>query len=497
LKSFARIGKIAMDSRRTFIGSIGAGAFVSADTTGPDPCWLSIEQAAAALRRRTMSPVDLTQACLARIEKLNPRLNCYITVMSEEAVSAARTAEADLRSGKDRGMLHGIPVALKDLIDTAGTKTTAGSQQYASRVPSEDAEVVRKLKRAGAIILGKLNMDEFAYNYTADTSFFGLSRNPWDTTRSPGGSSGGSAIAVAAGTCFAALGSDTGGSIRLPAALCGITGLKPTYGRVSTRGAAPLAWSLDHIGPMTRSARDAGWVLSAIAESTTRHAAALHAPLPKASALFQTRAKSIRIGVPRAMYWDGVDTEVRNAVTSALKLLAGIVKSIRDLELPRIAVHPALPDLLLPYTRIITAEAYAFHAGMLKQHPDRYHAGTRESIKNGAGVKTTEYIAAVQEMERLRDTSGSLFRDVDLLVTPAAPAPAFRFGERAGLIFLRNLAPWNLYGLPSVSIPCGFNPRGLPTGLQIVGPAGREDLVLSLAAEYQSTTNWHERRPQV
>jgi aspartyl-tRNA(Asn)/glutamyl-tRNA(Gln) amidotransferase subunit A len=297
--------------------------------------------------------------------------------------------------------------------------------------------------------------------------------------------------------CFATLGSDTGGSIRLPAALCGITGLKPTYGRVSTHGAAPLAWSLDHVGPMTRSTRDAGWVLASLAESTTRHAAALYAPLPNAPALFETSVRSLRIGVPRAMYWDGVDAEVQTTVTSALKTLSGIVTTVRDMKLPRIATDPAAPDLLLPYTRVITAEAYTFHADMLKRSPGRYHPGTRKSIENGASVSTTEYITAVQEMERLRATSGSLFRDADLLITPAAPAPAFRFGDRSGLIFLRNFAPWNLYGLPAISVPCGFSQNGLPIGLQIIGPAGREDLVLSLAAEYQRATNWHERRPPV
>ncbi len=220
--------------------------------------WMSIEDAAALVRRRKVSPVELTQLCLSRVERLNPKLNAFITVCGEKALADARAAEKEVGAGRWRGPLHGIPIALKDLFDTAGVLTTAASAQYAGRVPAEDAEVVRRLKAAGAVILGKLNMDEFAYNFTSETSFYGPSRNPWDARCTPGGSSGGSAIAVAAGMCFAALGSDTGGSIRLPAAFCGITGLKPSYGRVPAKGVVPLAWSLDHVGPMCRSARDAG-----------------------------------------------------------------------------------------------------------------------------------------------------------------------------------------------------------------------------------------------
>jgi aspartyl-tRNA(Asn)/glutamyl-tRNA(Gln) amidotransferase subunit A len=325
-------------------------------------------------------------------------------------------------------------------------------------------------------------MDEFAYNYTAETSFFGPSRNPWDTKRSPGGSSGGSAVAVAAGMCLAALGSDTGGSIRLPAALCGITGFKPTYGRVSTQGAAPLAWSLDHIGPMCRSARDAALVLDAMADNS----------LP-----FVKSVKSLRIGVPRALYWDGVHADVQRSVTEALKVLGRLTAGVADVQLPALPPAPEVPDLPLPYIRIITAEAYAFHEEMLKRAPGNYHPGTRKSIENGAAVTTTQYIRAVQEMKERRARSNELFKGADLLVMPSAPAPAFRFGDPAGLIFLRNFAPWNLYGLPAISIPCGMSADGLPIGLQIVGPAERDDLVLALAAEYQRATDWHKRRPAV
>jgi aspartyl-tRNA(Asn)/glutamyl-tRNA(Gln) amidotransferase subunit A len=435
------------------------------------------------VRRRSISPVELTKACLERIEKLNPQLNAFITVIADRALSQAKTLEAELRSRKPRSILHGIPIALKDLIDTAGIRTTAASRQYEHRVPSEDAEVTRVLDASGAILLGKLNMDEFAYNYTAETSCFGPSRNPWDPKRTPGGSSGGSAVAVATGMCFAALGSDTGGSIRLPAAFCGITGFKPTYGRVSTRGATPLAWSLDHIGPMCRNAEDAAHVLAIIGKPPSRRATA---PL-----------KTARIGVARRVFWDGLHPEVERGLAAALKSLESLTASVRDVQLPPLPASAEVSDLPLSYIRVITAEAYAFHEPMLKKTPELYNPGTRKSIENGTTVTTADYIRAIRDMEHLRETSGELFRNADLLVTPAAPAPAFPFAERGGLVFLRNSAPWNLLGLPAISIPCGMSSDGLPIGLQVIGPAGRDDLVLSLAGAYQRATDWHTRRPPV
>jgi aspartyl-tRNA(Asn)/glutamyl-tRNA(Gln) amidotransferase subunit A len=456
---------------------IGAAAAAGA----PDePVWAGLDQAAAMVRQRRVSPVELTQACLRRIEALNPSLNAFITVTAETALSQARAAETEIAARRYRGPLHGIPVALKDLIDTAGVRTTAASAQYADRVPGEDADVVRRLKAAGAVLLGKTNLDEFAYNFTSETSYFGASKNPWNTRRSPGGSSGGSAIAAAAAMCFAALGSDTGGSIRLPAALCGIAGLKPSYGRVSTRGAAPLAWSLDHIGPMCRSARDAELVLAAISD---------------APATPPVKLSGVRVGVPRRTYFDQADAEVAAAVESAAKELGRITAGVRDVVLPVLPPYPEMPYLPLTYSTVIIAEAYAFHEEMLEQHPERYHAGTRRSIESGAAVRASDYIRARREMERLRAGSGVLFERADLLITPTALAPAFELGSGPTLVFLRNTAPWNLYGLPTISIPCGFSRGGLPIGLQITGPSGRDDLVLAAASAYQQATAWHTRRP--
>src|SRR6185369_9120124 len=265
----------------------------AADLTG-----LSLSAAGALLRRKAVSPVELTRACLARIERLNPVVNTFITVTAEQALRQARDAEAEIHKGNWRGPLHGVPIALKDLIDTAGVRTTAGSELFKDRVPQEDAEVVRRLNAAGAVMLGKLNMHEFAYGATSVPTFYGAVHNPWKTDRIAGGSSGGSAAAVAAGLCFGALGSDTGGSIRQPSAYCGITGLKPTYGRVSTRGAIPLSWSLDHVGPMCRSVEDAALLLQVIAGYDPLEASSVDAPVPDYSKALKTKVAGMRLGIP-------------------------------------------------------------------------------------------------------------------------------------------------------------------------------------------------------
>lgn len=448
-----------------------------------DAHWMSIADAAEMVRRRQVSPVELTGACLARIEKLNPGLNAFITVMAEQAMAQARELEAEQQADRLRSPLHGIPIALKDLYDTAGVRTTAASKQYADRVPAADAEVVRALKAAGAVIVGKTNMDEFAYNFTAETSAYGPARNPWDRKRTPGGSSGGSAVAVASGMCFGALGSDTGGSIRLPASFCGIAGLKPTYGRVPAGGVVPLAWSLDHVGPMCRSARDAAIMLAAMA------------PRPEDRNVTADYLKSMRVGVPRAVFYEGLEGEVAAAMESALKALNGMTNGVREVKLPALEVAPEAAPLPEPYVRVINTEAYAFHEEMFKRNPQGYHAGTRTSIGFGAGVSAAAYARARERMDRARAESARMFAQAEVMVTPAAPAPAFEFGSPAGLVFLRNTAPWNFYGLPTVSIPCGFTKGGLPVGMQITAAAGRDDLVLGLAARYQRETDWHSRRP--
>jgi aspartyl-tRNA(Asn)/glutamyl-tRNA(Gln) amidotransferase subunit A len=483
-----------MLSRRNFVAVVMGARYGSASAP-QDLDWINLVDAAAMLRRRTVSPVDLTQSCIRRVERLNPRLNAFITVTAETAIAEARLAEKEILAGRWRGPLHGIPIALKDLFDTAGLRTTAASAQYSERFPAEDAEVVRRLRAAGAVILGKLNMDEFAYGFTSETSCYGLSRNPWDAQRSPGGSSGGSAIAVATGMCFAALGSDTGGSIRLPAAFCGITGLKPTYGRVATRGVVPLAWSLDHVGPMCRSARDAATVLAAICGRDRVDPACSLAAVPPLNDILRVPAKTLRLGVPKGAWFQKSDPEIKDASENAVKLLERLCRTVEEVDLPLLPPAPQLPALPLTYLLIIQSEAYAFHEELLKRHPERYHASTRNSIQNGEKIAVGDYVRARREMERLRAEIGSVFDRVDLLITPTSPGAAFELGKTPDVAFLGNTAPWNLYGLPSISVPCGFTAGGLPIGLQITGPAAREDLVLKLADAYQQSTDWHRRRP--
>lgn len=443
-----------------------------------DPADLTIVEAVALIQRRKLTPVELTEACVRRIEKLNPRLNAFITVLGSEALARAKALKP---SSASKEPLHGIPIALKDLYDTAGVRTTAASAQWRDRVPDKDAVVVQRLKAAGAVLAGKANLDEFAYNFTSETSAFGASHNPWNTELSPGGSSGGSAIAVASGMSLGALGSDTGGSIRLPAAFCGVTGFKPTYGRVPTDGAAPLSWSLDHVGPMTRTAEDAALLHGVLSD----HSLQIRAP------------KGLRLGLARVPYWEQLDPEVERALTEAIETMRRFSRDVRDVTLPILPTGSESP-LPTTYRTVIFSEAYAFHREMATQHPERYHAGTRATIELGKSITAAEYILESREMVRLRASASSmLFRGVDLLLTPTAPGPAFKLGSQPSLVFLRNTAPWDLYGLPTVSIPCGFTKGGLPVGLQITGPPDGDGAVLSLAAAFQAETDFHRRRPPV
>ena len=463
-----------MQSRREFAGGLLAVPVTAA--LPADPADLTVSEAATLVRQRKLTPLELTQACLKRIAALNPRLNAFITVLSDQALARARSLQA---SSAVQQPLHGIPVALKDLYDTAGVRTTAASAQWRDRVPKTDAAVVGRLHAAGSVLVGKTNLDEFAYNFTSETSVFGAGHNPWNPECSPGGSSGGSAVAVASGMCLAALGSDTGGSIRLPAAFCGITGYKPTYGRVPTEGAAPLAWSLDHVGPMTRSAQDAALMLHVLSGQQIR----------------MVPVKDFRLGLAQTPYWQQLDADVERAMMAAVATMRRFTREVRDVKLPMLPTGPESP-LPTTYRTLIFAEAYAFHRPMLDRNPERYHAGTRATIELGKSISAPEYILERREMDRLRTTVAALlFRDVDVLITPTAPGPAFKLGSQPGLVFLRNTAPWNLYGLPTISIPCGFSKSGLPIGLQITGGPDRDSTVLSLAVAFQTETDFHRRRP--
>ncbi len=491
------------DFLKTTVGAYASGIFVmpaqrggASNHTPDDLVAVSLVDAAELLRGRKVSPVELTNACLARIERLNPALNAFITVTAEQARVDAKAAESEIARGRMRGPLHGIPIALKDLFDTAGVKTTAGSAVFADRVPTQDAEVVRRLKQAGAVLVGKLNMHEFAYGATSAQSHFGPVRNPWDHQRIPGGSSGGSGAAVAARLCYGALGSDTGGSIRQPSAYCGIVGLKPTYGLVSTTGVVPLSWSLDHVGPMSRTVADAAALLQAIAGYDPRDTNSVDAPVPDYAKALGQKVSGLRLGMPRAVFYEGLDPEIEHAVNEALQVLRRLTASTRDVELPS---YQTLP--------VVGAEAYAFHTPYVTKTPELYQMATRLRIEGGSRVSATAYIEGKRELDRLRRAVAAVFSTVDLLVTPTTPIlpqsveDAVRDANvppPGGVApSLRNTQPFDIYGLPTISIPCGFSRSGLPIGLQISGPNLGEPRVLALAYAFEHATEWHRRAPGV
>ncbi len=452
-----------------------------------------ILELAPRLKRKEVSPVELTRTCLDRIEKLNPALNAFITVAAESALAEARAAEIEIARGEWRGPLHGIPIALKDLIDTAGTRTTAASALYKDRVPAEDAEVVQRLRRAGAVILGKNNLHEFAYGGSSLVSFFGDVRNPRNTAHIAGGSSGGSAAAVAAGLCYAAIGTDTAGSIREPAALCGCVGIKPTYGRVSARGVIPLSWSLDHVGPLAVTVGDVAIVLQAIAGYDPLDVCSADVPVADYVSVLREGTKDIRVGVPRAYFYDDLDGEVRAAVEQALAVIGTLVADVRDVQI----------DVSSDRT-VQAAESFAYHAENVARTPELYQPETLRRIRSGEKISAAEYIQRRRELDQERRRAHDFFAQVDLLVTPTMPIPAPAIADLkkdpaalrpAELALLRNTRPFNGWGLPAISVPCGFTKSGLPIGLQIAGPHWREELVLRLAYAYEVAAEWHARRP--
>jgi aspartyl-tRNA(Asn)/glutamyl-tRNA(Gln) amidotransferase subunit A len=452
----------------------------------------SISELAPRLRRKEISSVEITRESLARIEKLNPSLNAFITVMAEPALEAAQRAEAEIGRGEWRGALHGVPVALKDLIDTAGVRTTAASALYKDRVPLEDAEVARRLRQAGAVIVGKNNLHEFAYGGSSLVSYFGDVHNPWDVGRIAGGSSGGSAAAVTAGLAYAAIGTDTAGSIREPAALCGCVGIKPTYGRVSSRGVIPLSASLDHVGPLAATVEDAAIVLQAIAGYDAADITSADVPVADYVSALREGMKGLRVGVPRAYFFDDLDAEVAAAMEHALRGLQSLGAELLEVQLD------------VPTDRMLqAAESYAYHAENVAKSPELYQAETVRRIKSGEKVSATEYIQRRREQEEARRNIRSVFFEVDVLVTPTMPMPAPTIAELkanrealrpAELRLLRNTRPFNVWGLPAISVPCGFTQGGLPIGMQIAGSHWREDLVLRVAHAYEQETAWHKRR---
>lgn len=484
-----------MLTRRQFqLGSGLAALFAQRLAAQPpaDPLALELHEASALLSRGELTPLELTQACLQRIERDEPRVNAFVSVTADLALEQARALGAELQQGRWRGPLHGIPIALKDNIDTAGILTTAANALFAGRIPDSSAPVWQKLQDAGAILLGKCNMHEFAYGGSSAVSHVGAVRNPWNTAHIPGGSSGGSAAAVAARFCLGALGTDTLASIRLPASYCGVTGFKPTHGLSSIRGIIPVSETLDHVGPLARSAADCALLLDAMRGFDPLDPSSVEAPPADLVAALQQDVGGLRLGLPRSPYFADLHPDVAAALDEALRVLQSLTASLQEVTL--------LPT---PDFALLLAESYAWHEPLLAD-PDNhrhYDASTLERILAAGRTPVQDYIRAQQATRVLRQRSSEMFREVDILVTPTAPglpepiANAAVAAANSAEPSVRNTAPFNLYGIPTIALPCGFSRDGLPIGLQLSAARFDEGRLLALAHAFQQATDWHRRSP--
>jgi aspartyl-tRNA(Asn)/glutamyl-tRNA(Gln) amidotransferase subunit A len=464
--------------------------------------YLSIKEAAEEIRSGLITPTELVAETLERIDTLDGDLKAFVMVMRDQAYEDAERLEREQRTGLYRGQLHGIPIGVKDIIAVKDVRTTAGSKVLADYISQEDAMVVEQLRKNGAIIIGKTNTHEFAYGtYTPPTC------NPWNQAHIPGGSSGGSAAAVAASMSLGAVGSDTGGSIRIPAACCGVTGLKPTYGRVSCYGVIPLSWTLDHVGPLGRSAEDCAILFDAIAGYDPRDPNSVSGPPSRAITTLiggpegssTLSLQGLTLGVPQEAFVAPLDPEVRTAWRAALLVLKEEGAEVVDVELPRATLEM--------YRTIQMPEASLAHMqkGWLSEHRDDYTDLTLQRLLQGQQIPAVDYLQALHQRRIFSNSMRSVLRRVNALVLPTLPIPAIPIAqahqeisvdgvsENATVALLRLTMPFNLAGLPAVSFPCGFTASGLPIGLQVAGKAFEESTVLRIAHTYQQITDWHRR----
>ena len=447
---------------------------------------LNIHEAAELLKHKEISPVELTQAHLERIQLLDQRLNSFITVTPELAIEQARQAEMEIAQGSYKGALHGIPLALKDLYETQGIRTTGGSTFFADYFPEADAAVVQRLKEAGAVLLGKLNMHEIALGVTNENPHYGDCCNPWDLTRITGGSSGGNAAALAAGLCMGAMGSDTGGSIRIPSSLCGVVGLKPTYGRVSLRGVIPLSWNLDHAGPMARSVRDIAILLQTIAGYDPQDAWSVDMPVENYLTIHEDGVRGWRIAVASDGYFtdiEVVDGEVQSAVIQVAKVFESLGAQVEQVPFPNAREAAMVNGLMTP------SDAAAFHHQRLAENPQGFGQDVLKRLQTGAAYNSTEYSLARRMQTILRCQFKEFFNEFDLLLTPTTPITAPVRGSADPFdrprVLTRFTAPYNLTGLPALSIPCGWSSEKMPIGLQIVGKPWAERKVILAGELYE------------
>jgi len=462
---------------------------------------LTVCQAAERIKRKEVSPVELTRACLDRIAQWDSHLHAYITVLADAALSQAQEAERAVLRGDTLGPLHGVPLALKDTFAMRGVRTTAGSKVLQNYVPDYDATVVERLRQAGAVFLGTLNMHEFAFGATTANPHYGVAHNPWNQDCIPGGSSGGSGAAVAASLCLGSLGTDAGGSVRIPAALCGVVGLKPTYGRISRFGTLPLSLTLDHNGPITKDVADAALLLQVTAGADSRDPGCSPHPVLDYTQALTGEVKGLRIGLPKEYFADVIDPEVRKAVMAAIQVLADQGATVEEVSLPHCPYAPAA------FVGLVLPEASSAHAPNLKTRPEEYGEEVRILLYVGMLLPARRYVQAQQVRTLILRDVEHVLQQVDVLVLPTAAIPAPRinqprvtFGEKTvnlGAALPRLTLLFNMTGLPAISVPCGFTSDGLPIGLQIAGRAFAESAVLRVAHAYEAQTAWHKRHPSL
>jgi aspartyl-tRNA(Asn)/glutamyl-tRNA(Gln) amidotransferase subunit A len=463
------------------------------------PHYLGIAEAAELIRKKSLSPIELTEAILARIEAVEPRVRAFVTVLADQARQDAKLAEAEIQRGQYRGPLHGVPIAVKDIIYSKGVATKAGSKQMEDFIPREDATALARLRQAGAILVGKVVTHEFAYGVTSPPT-----NNPWNLDTVPGGSSGGSGAAVAAGEILGALGTDTGCSVRNPAALNGITGVRATQGRVPTFGVVPLSWSIDTVGPMTRSVRDAALMLNVVAGWDPRDPGSSSAPVPDFTVDLGKEVKGLTLGIPRYHFFDHLHPEVKDAIEKAITSLSGLGMQIREVTIPT-ATHAGNA-----FMGIIVPESAAYHQKWMHHAAAEYGIDVRLFVELGELMLAKDYLAAQKVRTLIREDFGRALGDVDLLLTPTVAAPAAKrhghpifvtvkypdgYSEDVFWAYCRLTMPISMAGVPTVAIPCGFSQDGLPLGMQLTGRAFDEQTVFRVAYAYQQVTDWHARRP--
>ena len=464
-------------------------------------CYMGAGDLSKLVQSKEISPVEIIEAHLTRIDATEPMLNSFITLLADQARKSARQAEKDIQAGRYKGPLHGIPVALKDLYNTGGVRTTSGSKIFDTFIPTEDCTVAAKFHQAGAILLGKLNMHQFAYGPTGENPDYGHMHNPWNPDMVTGGSSGGSGSAAAAGQCTITTGSDTGGSIRIPAALCGIVGLKPTYGLVSRYGLSSLSWSLDHPGPMTRTVEDTAITMNVIAGHDPKDVASAKVDIPDYTSALTGDVKGLRIGIVKEYFEAPLDPQVRKAVMDAISLLESMGAEIKEVSYPMFNQSQAISSTVL------MAEATAYHRDLLEKDGHQLYDPVRQRLEAGLFISAAEYLRAQQARSIFDQQGRRLLDEVDLLAGPTEPVTAPEImaskvmaGEQeVGVVgaLTQYTRPYNINGFPAISVPCGFSDDGMPIGLQLAGRPFDELTVLRAAHAYEQANDWHTRRPPI